>query len=241
MNILRRITALLFAVSLAVFSRAYGAEAISSIPSAATKSEKDLGQVLRRAIHKGNLAQARRLVDKNSRYWNSETLDLVVSLHRADLVRILLKHGVSPNARPSLKKFPHAFSAQKMASPLEEAASDGYADIVKILLKHGAKPGAALADAVANPKSSISMKDRMATVRLLLEHGANPNSKDGDLTALDWASANGYTQIVKTLLSRGADVNFTKGSPTNALKVATVNGHEDIVRILKSAQNVKNH
>ena len=53
-------------------------------------------------------------------------------------------------------------------------------------------------------------------------------------TALIYASAEGYTEIVRMLLQRGADVNYIIRGNT-ALVVATKRGHTEIVRMLKQA------
>ena len=210
-----------------------------SVAETPLPSEKAAVQSFIQAASKDNAAGIRSLVDRDSRYWNSGVLETAIAQNREDIAKILIAHHVNVNARPPLQDFPHASGVKQMASPLESAVLGGEVKIAKILLKAGAKPGAALADAVSNPKASISARDREAMVLLLLRHGANPNSESGGLTALDWASANGYTRIVKILLKRGADVDATKGKPANALKVARANGHWDIARLLEAARKSK--
>jgi ankyrin repeat protein len=72
------------------------------------------------------------------------------------------------------------------------------------------------------------------TVKRLLDAGVDENSRDryGD-TALIWASANGYKEIVRMLLDReDIAVNTKNRSGYNALIYASKNGHKETVRML---------
>jgi ankyrin repeat protein len=46
------------------------------------------------------------------------------------------------------------------------------------------------------------------------------------------ASNNGYSEIVKLLLTKGADVNYHSGNNITAISLASRNGHNDIKFLL---------
>lgn len=67
------------------------------------------------------------------------------------------------------------------------------------------------------------------------ERGINTHD---DTTALIWASKEGHTQLVKTLLAAGVEVDYCLDSDddgTTALMWAAAKGHTDIVKLLLSA------
>lgn len=201
-------------------------------PAFSAPTGKNINASFIRAANQDSVSRLEALVDKDSRYWNSDVLEIAIARRLTAIVRILISHQVDVNARPSVK-------GVKMMSPLGAASLHAYGDIVKILLAHGAETGNSLADAVAYPSPSIKEKERENVVLMLLKAGADVNAISGGLTALDWAAANGETPIVKILLSQGARVDATRGQKTNAIAVAERNGHRDIVRILKAALKSK--
>jgi ankyrin repeat protein len=80
---------------------------------------------------------------------------------------------------------------------------------------------------------------------MLLDRGANINaSVEGDENALVQASANGHLQLVKFLVSRGADIHARFWIPSypvpgmgkwrTALSQARERGHQDVVEFLLS-------
>lgn len=75
-------------------------------------------------------------------------------------------------------------------------------------------------------------------VGLLVEHSANPNLQDVDgVTALHWASLAGHADAVRALLAAGAEPNATESAESHAtpLDYATLNGHDNVADILRSA------
>ncbi len=68
----------------------------------------------------------------------------------------------------------------------------------------------------------------------LLEKGANPHAKrPGDEATLLILSAGcGHTDVVRTLLGKGADVNLSNRNGWTPLMAAVAKGHEDVVELL---------
>jgi uncharacterized protein len=74
----------------------------------------------------------------------------------------------------------------------------------------------------------------LADLNAALADGADINARDTDgVTALWMASQQGYADVVKFLLSTGAEVNVSRTDDgISALYMAALNGHADIVRLL---------
>ncbi len=60
------------------------------------------------------------------------------------------------------------------------------------------------------------------------------NIKDGD-TALVLASITGHLEVVKYLVSKGANVNTKDTSLKTPLEIAKEKGHLEVVRVLREA------
>ena len=64
----------------------------------------------------------------------------------------------------------------------------------------------------------------------------------GDCTPLMEASSSGHYEIVKLLLSHGADVNAQSSSGNTPLMYACASGHSEVVRsLLEAGANVEDH
>jgi uncharacterized protein len=91
------------------------------------------------------------------------------------------------------------------------------------------------------PEGAISAPDvvywaslgRIEQVKKALDKGADPNSTDGGgYSALQAAAENNYLEIVKLLVSKGANINY-KGT-YSALELATMSGNVEIIEYLKA-------
>ena len=76
-------------------------------------------------------------------------------------------------------------------------------------------------------------------IKLLVEYGADVNALEGGgNTALFWAAKYGYTNIVLYLLDQGAYPNKKCFDCRTPMEIAEINGHQDIVQVLKQASSL---
>ena len=133
--------------------------------------------------------------DVNARDFNNNDTLLHVASRRghADIVHLLLEHGVDVDAQNVYK-----------ATPLHLASSRGHADIARLLLEHGADVDAQNAYK-ATPLHLASSRGHADITRLLLEHGAELDAQaDYEATPLHLASSRGHADIARLLIEYGA-------------------------------------
>ena len=140
-------------------------------------------------------------------------------------VQELLNIGINPNFRCGFR-----------GTALIWASYLGHLDVVRILLKNKA-------DVNLQSKSGFTAlieaayQGNMDITRILLENKADANLQDDNgngWTALIWASYLGHLEMVRILLKNNADVNLScKRWESTALKVASNEGHSDILELLK--------
>lgn len=94
------------------------------------------------------------------------------------------------------------------ASPMTLAAEVGNAEMLKVLLEAGAN-----ADS-PNPEGqtallAVARTGNVEAAQILLQYGATVDAKErwGGQTALMWASARRHPEMMRLLISKGADVN----------------------------------
>jgi ankyrin repeat protein len=128
-------------------------------------------------------------------------------------------------------------SVRRSGAPLLSiAASNGHSNVVSFLLSKGANPN--LFDSSGDPPLHWVMSrewdaNSRQVVELLLQAGANPTlhyTSEYHYTPLMTAAAAGQAEMVKMLLSAGADVRATNTIGQTALHLA--HGHADIARLL---------
>lgn len=149
-----------------------------------------------------------------------------VSAKDLSLMEKLLKEGADINATESEGKF----------TALTEAAADGDLEIVNYLLQKGAKP-----DGVQIfPNSPIYFAifgDHITVVRRLLDQGIDPNyawpNRNGG-TLLIVAVQDNRLDIVKLLIQRGADVNFTGNGDHSPLFRSIIYDRFNVYKLLLS-------
>jgi ankyrin repeat protein len=187
----------------------------------------------------------------------SSSLEVAVATNNPKLVQILLDHGleINSNSRACSRAIARALESQD-CTMLEFLISKG-ADIkrygaaaltpsinrhdntriekTKILLKHGVNPNGDPRLGMTPLASSI-YHEQMDVTKLLLESGCDvngtsfPKYKNG--SALHEAIDKVAIDVVKELISRGADVNLKAGPWGTPLAAAVTKGEDELFRLL---------
>jgi len=110
------------------------------------------------------------------------------------------------------------------ATPLIISATKGYITLAKILLEQGADPNARI-DGDGTALIQAALNGHAEIANLLLEHGAAIDATDENgFSALMWACADDEDvdkiEVVRTLLSRGADCNIATKEGLTAKDIA---------------------
>jgi ankyrin repeat protein len=139
-----------------------------------------------------------------------------------EVVRLLLARGASVEARD-----------RSGLTAAARAAEGGHDAVVALLTAAGARP----ADARSKELVQAVQKGALAGVRELLAAGVDPNLKEdrAGRTLLMLASLEGRLEIVSELLRSRADPNVADAAGQNALTLAAIRGHDDVVRALLAA------
>ena len=158
-------------------------------------------------------------LDPNTRTAKGSTL-LMMAATDAARVRILLARGADPHLRAA-----SGYDALTIA-----AASRGTAAAIESLLAAGAEVTAPEGTRVKNsPLVFSSMTGDIDNVKLLLSRGANPSA------ALAPAVTFGYPDIVRTLISAGAQAKLTESSGINLLHWAAIANRPEVIPALVEA------
>lgn len=131
----------------------------------------------------------------------TSALTFAAHLGDPELVELLLESGARPDQ-----------SNEYGAFPLSEAALAGSNEVIRLLLAHGADANQ------TNPEGESALMitartGNMAGTTLLLEHGADVNASEywGGQSALMWATAQKQPDMMRLLISHGAQVNAQGG------------------------------
>jgi ankyrin repeat protein len=157
-----------------------------------------------------------------------------------DVVGLLIQHGANVNA-----------ASKKGFTPLIFATMKNDSASIRLLIKAGADPNYALPDEDKTKMLVVAGAYHSAEAALaLLDGGANPNVADRTgKTPLHLAAQAGYLDLVKKLISKGADLNAktAKAPPPEegvfrraageqtALLLAAKFNHVDVMRALIDA------
>ncbi|GIK05252.1 hypothetical protein Aspvir_009356 [Aspergillus viridinutans] len=135
----------------------------------------------------------------------------------AEVIKLLLTRGVSPNVRGVMRA----------------AAENGYEDVIRILAANGGDVNAGCYEDEGSALQAAAIKGNETLIRRLLELGADPNRVGGELgSVLHIAAVNGDESITGLLLENGADPNMKGGMYGFALQAAVEEGHENIIQML---------
>jgi ankyrin repeat protein len=159
-----------------------------------------------------------------------QALWTALAFEDVDQVRMILKRGANPNRAEELS----------LMTPLMAAET---APIAVALLQFGADPNARDRTGRTVLHHAVTMRDGAAIVPLLVHKGANPNgiTDDGSKATPLFAAIDKYTedkdkettaQVIRALVSVGADVNASDGHGANALAVAATRNQPDLIRLL---------
>jgi hypothetical protein len=120
-------------------------------------------------------------------------------------------------------------------SPLYLAAQCGFLDVAEYLITRHPQQTNSLCGNCGVPLLVALLWRRFDMAELLYQHGADVEvrGRNGFIwTPLMWASKNGYVDIVKWLLSHGADLNARTAHGWNSLHFATFCSRIEVARIL---------
>lgn len=199
--------------------------------------------VLQDAAGQGRLNIVRLLLTTNPNLdangLEAPALLRAVEWNHSPIVRILLEHGASTDARDRFKR-----------TAIFAAAAKRHVEALQLLLQFGADVNArdcdgrnvliyiAAQDVTTRPSTRKSMEESVLKVMtLLLTTPIDLEAKDKtDRTALRWAAASGKVDMVRLLASgsRGpkANLDAANNRGRTPLHLATDNNHVEIVRIL---------
>ena len=135
-----------------------------------------------------------------------------------DVARMLINAGAQVS-----------FAVKKHTSCLGSAAGQGHEDIVELLLAKGA---------VADDRALISALDtrnhptEAIVLRLLGGDGVGPADTPNRWSALMMAASNGFLEVARILLSRGADINHRAHDGATPLFVAAQQHQKEMCALL---------
>ena len=181
-----------------------------------------------------------------------------------DLAADLLNRGADPNAAISKRLWFRSFANDETwfdvegSTPFLRAALAGDVAAMQLLVAHGADPNlatksndtplmAAAGIGWAAYWTSNAPSARIDAVKFCLDHGAKVNAKDiKGYTALHGAAFRGDNEMVKYLISAGADIHATTKEGDSIADLA--NGlfehaipHPDTVALLETLGSVNSH
>ncbi|MCJ1245285.1 hypothetical protein MMC30_002488 [Trapelia coarctata] len=153
-------------------------------------------------------------------------LHLAACSGRVNIVKLLLDRGSDVDAG-------RIVGNRQVDRPLALAVRKGHVDVVRLLLERGARLDAAGEGVWCSILELAILYQRDSVVHLLLESGVDVETTDyWDRTALCYAAALGYHDIVRTLLLHKANTEATDNSGMTALHKAAENGQIAAAQVL---------
>jgi ankyrin repeat protein len=182
------------------------------------------------AIRRGKEDSAQLLLEaepkeQQTAQFFGKTMEAATQKDESAVVAALLRHGALANdLLPS------------GSTPLDLAAFSGASKVVRVLLDHSADPNLSGRNG-ATPLEDASLKGFDSVVSMLLDHGALVNQLNigSGTTALYAAASFGKGEVVKVLLSRGANPTLCGAHRKSPYQAAVENGYSDV------ATEIRNH
>lgn len=212
------------------------------------------------ACYKGHLEMVQFLLDEGADH-EHKTDEMHTALMEAsmdghvEVARLLLDHGAQVNMPTDSFESPLTLAAcgghTKLASlllerganieevndegytPLMEAAREGHEEMVALLLAQGADINAQTEETQETALTLACCGGFLEVAKFLIEVEADIEL--GCSTPLMEASQEGQVELVKFLLSKGANVHATTATGDTALTYACENGHTDVASLLLDA------
>jgi ankyrin repeat protein len=211
------------------------------------------------AVVQNELSIARLLIERGANvratYRSGRTaLHIAANGGMTDIIRLLLQNGADPNARDSAglspldeavsRGFPDVTSLllesgaqiddvqlRTGATPLNEAACNGQNAVLQLLLAR--KADAAIEDKAGfSPIENATRFHHTEAARIILQHSKAELPKNSLAKFLGEAAVKGQEDMVRVLLTNGADVNADSPSGLTAVDVAAAKDQDGIVRLL---------
>jgi ankyrin repeat protein len=200
---------------------------VACSPSPATQD--DLSNRLFRAASDGNVMETEHLLkagaNVNVREVEGETpLMYAATAGKTEVVNLLLDRGAEVEALSSNRE-----------TALARAVGAKQYDCVTLLLDRGAKIDRST-DAGGPPLIYAAGGDDLRMVKQLLHRGANVNSTDdyGNTALIAATSSNVSAEIVRVILTAGADPNHKNQQGESAYDIAVRNRNQALAELLKN-------
>lgn len=214
---------------------------------------------LLKATRVGDVAAVKQLLERDPRLirardpMGNTAMIMAVNFGQTEVAELLLSSGVQPDiheaaaigdtnrARTLLDDEPALLDSYSLEgfTPLALAAHFGHIEVARFLIDRGANVN----DISQHPMklrplhaALFGRKTEMAL--LLVDHGADLDATRGGAgmpragwTALHYCARYGFSELAKTLVDRGADLNVVDDEGRSPLDVATDAGNEKIVAL----------
>jgi ankyrin repeat protein len=151
------------------------------------------------------------------------TMDAAIRKDEPALVEALLRHGVPLNA-----------TLPSGSTPLGAAAFAGSVKAVRLFLQNDADPNISGREGTS-PLEDASLNGFDTIAGMLVDHGAEVNhiNNGSGTTALYAAASFGRANVVKLLLSRGANPNLCGAKKRSPYQAAVEHGNQDIADLIR--------